>query len=94
MNYHGLEDFIVERYEGIGEFQHIFRFPNNFGASVIRNQFSYGLELAELIFNSPDNEDWDFYDGDDLSSIDPIHGYLTEDELMLILGQIKDRDRG
>ena len=94
MNYNELEQFIVERYDAEEEFQHIFRFPNNFGASVITNQFSYGLELAEIIFNGPENDDWDFYDHDDEAPFGGIHGHLTEDGLMTLLETIKSRCDG
>jgi len=68
-----------------GGVQHTYKFPNGYGASVIRHEGSYGYsqglwELAVL-------------DGDDLCYSTPVAsdvlGYLTEEDVLLKLGEIK-----
>ncbi|EAC8315008.1 hypothetical protein Y426_13675 [Listeria monocytogenes] len=36
--------------------QILYKFPNNYGASVVSGPFTYGLELAVIFFS---NENWD-----------------------------------
>jgi hypothetical protein len=38
--------------------QYVFRFENNYGASLIRSYFSYGNELAVLYFHNEDVDDY------------------------------------
>ena len=74
---------INEHYGGI---QKTCKFDNGYGASVIRHKGSYGyaqgkwelavLEGGELCYTSPITED--------------VIGHLTEDEVELILKQIKE----
>lgn len=45
------EDFIIKKQEEVGDLQTIYRFQNNYGASVIHSFMSYGLELAVLYFD-------------------------------------------
>ena len=68
-----------------GGVQHTYKFPNGYGASVIRHEGSYGYsqglwELAVL-------------DGEDLcystSVASDVLGYLTEKDVLLKLGEIK-----
>ena len=66
--------------------QKVYEFDNGYGASVIRHKGSYGyaqgkwelavLEGGELCYTSPITED--------------VIGHLTEDEVELILKQIKE----
>ncbi|MBS0950232.1 hypothetical protein JK159_07635 [Weissella minor] len=65
-------------------YQTIYKFPNNFGASVIHGLYSYGLELAVLQFS------------DDAYSItyntpitSDVIGYLDEPELVNLLTDIQ-----
>ncbi len=69
-----------------------YRFPNNYGASVIQNEWSYGgamglYEIAVLKFNSDDDEDWELcYDTPVTSD---VIGYLGHDKIDGYLLQIK-----
>ena len=77
--------YIIKKQEEIGDFQTIYKFPNDYGASVIHSIMSYGLELAVL-----------YFDGDTphISNSTPITndviGYIPDqDELTKLLDQIK-----
>ena len=79
------EDFIIKKQEEIGDFQTIYKFPNDYGASVINSFMSYGLELAVL-----------YFDGDtphistDTPIANDVIGYIPDqEELTKLLDQIK-----
>ena len=71
--------------------QYIFKFDNNYGASVIKNAGSYGFEkdkfeLAVILWNEY-TKDWSLcYD---TSITDDVIPYLTSEEVMKILFKIK-----
>lgn len=75
--------FIKERFKGI---QYRFEFPNGYGASVIRHEYSYGFEggLWELAVLFNDEFCNDTYITDD------VIGYLTEERVEELLIQIKE----
>ena len=67
--------------------QHLFKFPNGYGASVVRNQYSYGgeeglFELAvldeydELTYNTPITND--------------VLGWLSEGDVLRTLNRIEE----
>lgn len=70
--------------------QYIFKFPNNYGASVIKGRYSYGSEkdLWEmgLIFFY-ENGEWDLTYEQDFD--DDVKGYLTDDNVIELLKKIK-----
>jgi len=74
----------------------IYRFPNNFGASVVQFDGSYGgnkglWELAVIKFNSESNEDFDLrYD---THITDDVIGYLTPDRVDELLEEIQALER-
>lgn len=79
------EDFIIKKQEEIGDFQTIYKFPNDYGASVTHSFMSYGLELAVL-----------YFDGDtphistDTPIANDVIGYIPDqEELTKLLDQIK-----
>ena len=72
-------------HEVMGGVQHRYKFPNGFGASVVRHDYSYGgrdgkWELAVL-----DSAGHLTYD---TPVTDDVLGYLSEDEVVAALDQI------
>ena len=74
-------------------YRYIFRFENNYGASVIKHLGSYGyerdrFELAVLDF---DGDTWDItYD---TTIADDVLGYLMNKDVLEYLKDIKELDR-
>ena len=69
---------------------YIFRFPNNYGASVVRNPASYGnaqglWEMALIFFD--EDGDWDLTYERDFD--DDVKGYLTDNDVIELLKKIK-----
>lgn len=69
---------------------YIFRFPNNYGASVIRGPGTYGSaqdlwEMALIFFD--EDGDWDLTYEKDFD--DGVKGYLTDDNVIELLEKIK-----
>ncbi|OBY96731.1 hypothetical protein [Streptococcus dysgalactiae] len=71
-------------HDSFGDFKrHEYHFPNGYGASVIHNPYSYGLELA--VINDLDGK-WELCY---TSPIDDVCGYIGgEDELKELLIEI------
>lgn len=61
----------------------LYKFPNNYGASVITGKASHGLEAARIYFDDGDNYS--------LSHEEPS-GYLTQEELADFLKEIKEME--
>jgi hypothetical protein len=82
----------VERVPSIGGIQRLYRFPNGYGASVVRHQYSYGgdqglWELAVVIYDGEDVES--FHLCYDTPITDDVIGYLSEGGVDEILAQIE-----
>lgn len=95
LDYTGFEKYLINRYEredvnGIG---YVFKFDNNHGASVIKNDCSYGgpmdtWELAVLLFDdeeAPDKYELDY----DTPITDDVIGHLDDARVRDILGEIQ-----
>ena len=68
--------------------QHVYRFQNGYGASVVNHEYSYGLELAVIRFMSPSINDWDLcYDTKITSDVLPR---IDESEMLAYLRQIDE----
>lgn len=79
------KDYIIDKREDILGYRTGYRFPNNYGASVIYGKYSQGLELAVLYFDG-DN----VYISDALSNND-VFGYIKDEaELTKLLDQINE----
>ena len=85
------EDYVIEsgaHPAGMGGYQMVLRFPNGFGASIVRTPFSYGgptlFELAVLDFAGDDQGDITY----DTPITDDVLGYLAPGDCLVALGQI------
>lgn len=82
-------EYFKRKFRNGGE-QYLYKFPNNYGASVIRNDFSYGgdnglWELAVLT----GNEYGGWYLCYTTEITDDVIGYLTENDVELLLDRIE-----
>lgn len=69
--------------------QHLYKFPNGYGASVIRNTFSYGgPELSELAVLKWTGDTHDLCYDTEIT--DDVIGYLADDEIEPLLERIRD----
>lgn len=71
--------------------QYLFKFPNNYGASVIKHTGSYGSsrdlwELAVIYFD--DYGDWDLTYDTEIT--DDVEGYLTDQDVLNLLKKIRN----
>ena len=92
LNYEGFEDYLVKSFERtlLGGVSYIFRFPNNYGASVVKTIISYGheddlWELAVIKWWCDDEWDLDY----DTPITDDVIGYLTDERVRELLEEIK-----
>ena len=78
-----LKGFIVETEATTSGYAHlIFRFPNDYGASVITGAGAYGLEMARIIFVDEEDMEYDICE-------EPF-GWLTNEELNTMLFNIME----
>ena len=84
-----MENYLVETNQHMGGIQKVYKFPNGYGASVVKHKGSYGFaedkwELAvldntgELCYNTNITED--------------VVGHLNDPEVDQLLRKIKDLD--
>ena len=78
-----MNKYLVEERPLYNGYQKLYRFPNEYGASVINHEYSYGLELAVVHWNG-NKYDLCY----DTPITDDVIGYLDEDELNSILNEI------
>lgn len=76
-----------KQYDGI---QYVFKFPNGYGASVIKTRYSYGSEqdlweMALIFFDEDGSSDLTYERDFD----DDVKGYLTDDNVIELLEKIK-----
>lgn len=96
LDYTGWEEYYVDPEEN-GHW--LFRFPNEYGASVIKRYGSYGykedkFELAVIFWSYNDDDDKDeedmYYDLTFSTPItDDVIGHLTNEEVLELLEKIK-----
>lgn len=93
LNHEGYEDNLVETNCVMNGAQYIFRFPNGYGASVVKHDFSYGHEddLWELAVtkyeNSSADAEWDLCYDTPITA--DVEGFLTDEMVRDLLGKIK-----
>jgi hypothetical protein len=68
--------------------QVLFRFPNNFGISLVCHSFSYGndsdeFEIAIINYNSEDNDDWDIFYTTELTQ--DVLGYQSKEDVIDVI---------
>ena len=92
LNYEGFSDQMIIQREINGGIQYVFRFDNNYGASVVKHPSSYGYyddlwELAVLKFNGSGIWDWNLTYDTEIT--DDILGWLNNTAVCELLGKIK-----
>ena len=71
--------------------QLMFRFPNNYGLSIVSHSFSYGndndeFEIAVLKFHSDDNKHWNLVYDTDIT--DDVLGYQSKEDVFSIIDRV------
>lgn len=96
LNYEGFEkDLEYDIYHNdLNGIQYVFRFRNDYGASVIKSEHSYGhekdlwLRLAVIKFYGPGKRQW--YLIYNTPIMDDVIGNLTDEEIRDLLKKIKE----
>lgn len=71
--------------------RHEYHFKNGYGASVVHNPYSYGLELAVLKHNN-ETEEWNLTYDTDIT--DDVVGYINgKEELEKLLANISQLEK-
>ena len=75
--------------------QYIFRGTNNYGASIVQHDFSYGnkqglWEVAVLKYDELEADNWKFELCYTTPITEDVLGYLTEDEVNDVLNRISN----
>lgn len=91
LNYDGFEKHYVVHGPKLDGVQYIFRFDNDYGASVIKWTYTFGYEsdlweLGVLHFD----KDGDYNLSFDSPIADDVIGHLTDTEVRELLGRIRD----
>jgi hypothetical protein len=71
-----------------GGTQIIYRFANDYGASVVNHPYSYGTELAVVKFNSSDIDDFNLCYNTPITP--DVMGHLSPEDLQTVLIQISE----
>lgn len=90
LNYEEFKDYLLKRkliFDGV---QYLFRFPNNYGASIIKHLGSYGSsrDLWELAVLRFEGDKWDLTYDTEIT--DDVMGYLTNQDVLDLLQRIRD----
>jgi hypothetical protein len=80
------KEYFLMKKDVNGGNQWVFRFPNDYGASVVSHCFSYGLELAVVKFDELGQFELTY----DTPVTDDVIGHMTEEELVDTLRKIKN----
>ena len=89
LNYEEFKDYLLKRkliFDGV---QYLFRFPNNYGAWIIKHLGSYGSsrdlwEVAVIYF---DGDEWDLTYDTEIT--DDVEGCLTDQDVLELLRRIQ-----
>jgi hypothetical protein len=90
-----LSQFVHHAQRLFGGVQIVFKFPNNYGASVIRHSGSYGgsqglYELGVLKFTAPAKYDLVY----DTPITNDVLGWLSVDDILSTLDEIQALEQG
>lgn len=90
LNYEEFKDYLLRRKSQFDGVQYLFRFPNNYGASIIKHSGSYGSdrdlwELAVIYFDIDDEWNLTY----DTEITDDVEGYLTNQDVLDLLRRIQ-----
>lgn len=93
LKHEGFENDCIHRRQLEDGIQYIFRFENNYGASVVKHCGSYGheddlWELAVLSFYGEGLWDWELNYDTDIT--DDVIGHCDDSEIREILAKIKE----
>ena len=91
LNYEGFENNLIEKSELLGGIHYVFRFKNNFGASVIKHNGSYGhnIDLWELaVIRFYKNDEWHITYDTDIT--DNVIGDLSDEDVRDFLTRIQE----
>ncbi|EKZ4888741.1 hypothetical protein QNS99_002391 [Listeria monocytogenes] len=66
--------------------QILYKFPNNYGASVVSGPYAYGLELAVIFFSNNNDDDWSLVY--DTPVTNDVLGHLDKESLKQALEDI------
>ena len=91
LNYEGFENNLIEKSKHLGGIQYLFKFKNNFGASVVKHSGSYGheedlWELAVVEYY----RDGEWYLTYDTYITDDVIGWLTDEDVRELLTKIRE----
>ena len=94
LNYDGFENYLVKKAPLFDGIQYLFKFDNGYGGSVVKHYGSYGSnedlwELAVVKYTDLDNVD-QFVLVYDTGITDDVEGYLTDEDVVNLLSQIRD----
>ena len=91
LNYEGFENDLIKKSNFLGGIKYLFKFENNFGASVIKHLGSYGHEedLWELaVVEYYRSGEWHLTYDTDIT--DDVIGCLTDEDVRELLTKIKE----
>lgn len=90
LNYEGFEEHFVSKEEKCHGIQYLFRFDNNYGASVIKSPYSYGGkdDLWELVVIKWDGDDYELEYDTEVSY--DAEGWRDDENIRDLLKQIKE----
>lgn len=91
LNYEGFENNLIEKSELFGGIHYVFKFENNFGASVVKHWGSYGHEedLWELaVIRCCRDDEWNLTFNTDIT--DDVIGYISDDRVRELLKEISE----
>lgn len=71
-----------------GGIQHVYRFDNGYGASVVNHLSSYGVELAVVVWKGPTAPHHSFKLTYDTPVAGDVEGWLTPERLTSLLAEI------